>query len=714
MPTRLPTYTDKFKVAVLKELEKGRKIYDVAPVYGPNPHTIYKWIRRALKGGFKGYTPGPELAKSIRKIHPLPFKLAAVRRVAVGENFLRVAADIGVCDQTLRTWYARLKTSDKPLRPQKDSPAANRASAKLKAMDQKIMSTEEKLQEAIRAKADRTTQMVADPLVWLQKYTETKDSHWRERGAEAPYRPFPDKPFFRPLIEDWQREPVVFIEKSRNMMLSWLCVGFFTHAAMTTPGIEILFQSQKEDKAFELVDYAKVLYDHQPGELQAEFPLVKKLKDMADGELHFANGSRIIGIPGGADQIRSYHPWGLLMDEAAFMPEAGDCYNNAIPVCRKILMVSSAGPGWFGETCNSGLPLAMNSPLQGFVRKRSPQGLIQRVHYSADPERGPEWVAEERKKYSSQSKWDREQEIVHEAGGGERIFAEVLGRWKDKILIDPGESGFQVPPHWKRISAFDHGKANPTAALVACVDHDGVLYILSEYYQPGLSPRQHRPNLTELEGFLQSEALADPSIFYKTQAQSDGSFKAIADLYIEEGIRNLAPAPNNSELTGMERILNHWLDLDNREPTLKIVCPRSLRDISRPIYGVHNEGCPNLLWEMRRARREELSSGQLVHKNPTERIVDKDNHLRDCLKYLCLAFLEPSQLTPEMRANEAIKHIPKDDPTSRMIRWQIAMENAKAADTAQPIPIGRRGRVHMARHNQFDNRRMRNLFRDPV
>jgi hypothetical protein len=137
------------------------------------------------------------------------------------------------------------------------------------------------------------------------------------------------------------------------MMISWLAVGFFTHAAMTTPGIEVLFQSQKEDKAFELIEYARILYERQRPELRRAYPLVKK----SDGELVWANGSRIVGIPGGADQIRSYHPWGLLMDEAAFMPEAGDSYNAAVPVCKKILMVSSAGPGWFADVCGSGTPV---------------------------------------------------------------------------------------------------------------------------------------------------------------------------------------------------------------------------------------------------------------------------------------------------------------------------------------------------------------------
>lgn len=382
------------------------------------------------------------------------------------------------------------------------------------------------------------------------------------------------------------------------------------------------------------------------------------------------------------------------MDEAAFMPEAADCYNNAVSVCKKIVVLSSAGPGWFADICNSAT--LAREMMRGVVAKRAQQGLVFRVHYSADPARdpavNPKWVEEERKKYTSQSKWDREQEIVHEAGGGERLFAEVLTKWEEKILIDP-ESGWEPSPHWKRVGGFDHGKANPTAALTAAMDQDGVLYILGEYYQPGLSPKQHRPHLASLNGFLGAEAYADPSIFYKSQAQSDGTFKAIADLYFEEGITNLVRAPNNNELTGMEKILKHWLNLDSRMPTLRIVCPRGLRNISGPDYGVHNDGCPNLLWELRRARREELSAVQLVNKNPSERIVDKDNHLRDALKYMVSAFVEPEKGTPETRAAAAVAKLglPKEDITSRMMWYQDALLRERAKDDAPVIYMGRRG-----------------------
>ena len=42
---------------------------------------------------------------------------------------------------------------------------------------------------------------------------------------------------------------------------------------------------------------------------------------------------------------------------------------------------------------------------------------VLRLHYSADPERNLDWVSQERQKYSSRAAWDREQEIIHLAGG---------------------------------------------------------------------------------------------------------------------------------------------------------------------------------------------------------------------------------------------------------------------------------------------------------
>lgn len=202
-----------------------------------------------------------------------------------------------------------------------------------------------------KAQRDRTIveASVADPLIWLQQHTRTKDNHWREAGKDSPYQPFPDKGYFAPILAAFESEPVTFVEKSRDMMLSWACVGYLTLEAMKVPGREVIFQSQKEDKAAELVEYAKVLWDQQSKELKAAFPLNKPLSAQPYLELNFAHDSRIIGIPGGADQIRSYHPWGFLLDEAAFQPEAGESFDNAVSVAQKIIVNSSAGPGWMAD-----------------------------------------------------------------------------------------------------------------------------------------------------------------------------------------------------------------------------------------------------------------------------------------------------------------------------------------------------------------------------
>lgn len=194
---------------------------------------------------------------------------------------------------------------------------------------------------------DRVKTKVRDPLHWLQQHTQSKDPHWREVGATSPYRAFPDKPYFRPIIDALLREPILFCAKSRDLMLSWLFVGFFTHDCMTNPGVEVLFQSQTEEKAAELLDYAKCLYDRQDDDIKAQYPLAQPLMKQSRLELNFSDGNRIVGIPHGSDKIRSYHPTALVIDEAAFIPDAGQSFDEAIAACQKIAVLSSAHTGWF-------------------------------------------------------------------------------------------------------------------------------------------------------------------------------------------------------------------------------------------------------------------------------------------------------------------------------------------------------------------------------
>jgi len=197
----------------------------------------------------------------------------------------------------------------------------------------------------------RLTTALSAPYRWASEYTQTYNEHWAEEGRPSPYEPFPGRlPYLKPLFEVLELERIVWIVKSRDMMISWACIAYLTWKAMTVPLCGSVVQTQKEKKAIQLVEYAKCLYRQQPAWLRNAIPLAKPLNQQAELELRFANGSYLVGIPGGADQIRSYHPWGYLNDESSFQPEAGDCYDEALSVVKgKIIFNSSAGPGWYAD-----------------------------------------------------------------------------------------------------------------------------------------------------------------------------------------------------------------------------------------------------------------------------------------------------------------------------------------------------------------------------
>jgi hypothetical protein len=190
----------------------------------------------------------------------------------------------------------------------------------------------------------------SDTFRWVTEFTKTYNEHWQEEGRPSPYEPFPREEYFRDLFELFDLERIVWIEKSRDLMISWACVAYFTRHAMVVPQRGVLFQTQKESKVIQLIDYAKCLYDRQDDRLKAAFPLAKAMRSQSALSLNFAHGGYIRGVPGGADQVRSYHPWGYLNDESSFQADAGECYNEALAVVKgKIVFNSSAGPGWYAD-----------------------------------------------------------------------------------------------------------------------------------------------------------------------------------------------------------------------------------------------------------------------------------------------------------------------------------------------------------------------------
>lgn len=198
---------------------------------------------------------------------------------------------------------------------------------------------------------------IPGPLWWLWNQTETFDNHWLEKGLAGPHRAFPHLPYMPWLFTQMLMGEVVFFPKSREMMLSWAVIGYCVWLCQIFPSTLVLVQSQKLGKAAELVKgkeppgYAYALWDRQDPWLKYRFPLAMRAEDLPADRIAWKNNSAIQAIPAGADQVRQFHPTVYVQDESAFLDEAGASFGAASPVAKQILIVSSAGPGWFGDVC---------------------------------------------------------------------------------------------------------------------------------------------------------------------------------------------------------------------------------------------------------------------------------------------------------------------------------------------------------------------------
>jgi hypothetical protein len=175
----------------------------------------------------------------------------------------------------------------------------------------------------------------------------TENPKFAEQGV--PFKaPFPQKAYFVPVFEAFKKERRLFIPKTRDMLTSWCGMVWATHEAQWNSAFCIV-QSMKDDKAQELVEYAAILHRNQPDWLRARHPIAHQSRN----DIRFEHGGRILGVPAGEHQIRTYHPTMYIMDEAAFLPEAQACWSTVHAAgTPQMIAISSAGPGWFGDECS--------------------------------------------------------------------------------------------------------------------------------------------------------------------------------------------------------------------------------------------------------------------------------------------------------------------------------------------------------------------------
>ena len=169
-----------------------------------------------------------------------------------------------------------------------------------------------------------------------------------------------------------------------------------------------------------------------------------------------------------------------------------------------------------------------------------------------------------------------------------------------------------IPDTWKRIFGFDKGFRDETAMLCGAIDPmTGVIYIYDEYYIAEQPMAYHAVKLKEklLNYPKYLPIQADPTV--KNRNERDGETYQKFMYNISGGLKNgiwLEAANNNIDI-GIEKVRNYLY-----EGKLKIFTT-----------------CDNLKTEARDYIYKPLDKTMSTN---SDKPIDKNNHLMDCLRYL--------------------------------------------------------------------------------
>lgn len=171
-----------------------------------------------------------------------------------------------------------------------------------------------------------------DPWYFLRYFVETFDEHEFSNLALA--KPFPAKAMYRIIVRAWVEHDVIFIEKSRQIMMTWLMAALYLHMAMFNPAKRIIFQSKNQEDANKVIDRARHMFEQLVKKGLPGLPIAKMTgsKIGTDDKILFTEiKSELLGIPQGPDAVRSITCSGLLADEMNHQMNFGEGYAAAMP-----------------------------------------------------------------------------------------------------------------------------------------------------------------------------------------------------------------------------------------------------------------------------------------------------------------------------------------------------------------------------------------------
>lgn len=154
------------------------------------------------------------------------------------------------------------------------------------------------------------------------------------------------------IVNMWYTYPRTVWPKSRRLLTSWTMIALHVWLARYRPAQMIAFVSQKQGQnedegAAELVKRARFIEDHLPVEVQP------RETHRTWCRIYYPhNGSTILGIAQGQNQLRQLAITAWFADEFAFWERAGETYAASIPALEgggRVALVSTANPGFMKQ-----------------------------------------------------------------------------------------------------------------------------------------------------------------------------------------------------------------------------------------------------------------------------------------------------------------------------------------------------------------------------
>jgi hypothetical protein len=193
-----------------------------------------------------------------------------------------------------------------------------------------------------------------EPWYWKVNYVYTIQKDEFAPESKPIVKRFPALEYLRQVDDSLFRNLKCVVDKSRQLLLSWICMAYYAHWGIFGSHEQMLVQTKKEDDAGALVKRCEFMVHGMRNWLRPPYDY----REGSGGRLVFPmTHSEIKGIPAGtgaADQIRSANPSRYFLDEGGFIDDFSGCRACAEACCQDIKIVSTPNVGAFADFIHDG------------------------------------------------------------------------------------------------------------------------------------------------------------------------------------------------------------------------------------------------------------------------------------------------------------------------------------------------------------------------